>query len=240
MRDVPDRLRSTARRGARVLGSVVAVQTSEPLVVLTYDDGPEPGGTEPILNALADARATATFFVLLTRARRYPALLAEVVAAGHEIGFHGVDHRPLVWLSREAVRRTCTDGRTELEDRVGGPVRWMRPPYGRQTPATWSGVRSSGFVPVLWGPSTADALPASMAVRVHRATSDVRRGAILLAHDGYAGPDDGVDDGPAPVLDRGRLTAEILAAYRARGLGGSSLADALRYGRLYREARFRR
>jgi peptidoglycan/xylan/chitin deacetylase (PgdA/CDA1 family) len=49
--------------------------------VLTFDDGPEPGGAEKVLAALSDYAQTATFFVLVYRALRYPELLAEVVAA---------------------------------------------------------------------------------------------------------------------------------------------------------------
>ena len=68
----------------------------------------------------------------------------------------------------------------------------------------------------------------------------MRGGDILLAHDGYAGPEDGVDDGPAPVFDRGRLSARILAEYAACGISGRSLGEVLTHGRPVREAVFRR
>ena len=73
-----------ARRHARFVGSVTEVRTPSSQIVLTYDDGPDPAGTDRILEALARHDATATFFVLVTRARRYGSLLAEVVSAGHE------------------------------------------------------------------------------------------------------------------------------------------------------------
>ncbi len=55
-------------------------------------------------------------------------------------------------------------------------------------------------------------------------------GAILLAHDGFAGPEDGVDDGPPPQFDRGELTGLLLDHYAARGLVGCSLGEALESG----------
>jgi peptidoglycan/xylan/chitin deacetylase (PgdA/CDA1 family) len=61
--------------------SLVAVHTEQPRTVLTFDDGPEPGGAEKVLAELSDYAQTATFFVLVYRALRYPELLAEVVAA---------------------------------------------------------------------------------------------------------------------------------------------------------------
>ena len=119
----------TARQGVRrgvgtVLGSAVSVRTSAPHVVLTFDDGPEPGGTDRILSALADAGASATFFMLLTRVRRYRDLCAEVVAAGHEVALHGVDHRALPTLPPGEVGRLLRDGRADLEDATRQQVRW--------------------------------------------------------------------------------------------------------------------
>lgn len=234
------RIKRALRRAAGPVGSVTAVRSTAPLVALTYDDGPEPGGTDRVLDALAAAGATATFFVLMTRVRRHPALLARIVAEGHEVGLHGIDHRPLTSFPAAEVKRRCVAGRDELEQAVGRPVRWMRPPYGKQTPATAWAIRSSGLTAVLWGPSSADAAEAPMDVRVGRATAGVRAGAILLSHDGFAGPDDGVDDGPAPVFDRAELTARILDEYAARGIAGRSLGALLAGGRPVREAVFRR
>ncbi|MGA8245859.1 MAG: polysaccharide deacetylase family protein, partial [Nocardioides sp.] len=82
--------------------SVVGVEPSSRSVVLTYDDGPTPGVTDQLLAVLAEADATATFFVLLTRVRPHLALLRELLAAGHEIGLHGPDHRRLTTLPPEA------------------------------------------------------------------------------------------------------------------------------------------
>ncbi len=229
--------RRTVRRGAgTLLGSAVEVRTDAPDVVLTFDDGPEPGGTDRVLVALADAGATATFFVLLTRVRRYRSLLDEVVAAGHEVALHGVDHRALPTLPPEEVGRLVRDGRAELEDAVGQPVRWHRPPYGRQTLGTWRAVTRAGLQPVLWGPSTWDWKDVPWEQRLARSRLGLQRGAIVLAHDGFPGPGDLVDDGPAPVLDRGALIAEVLDGYAERGLAARSLRDVVAGGRLVREA----
>src|ERR1700743_2447553 len=92
------------------VGSVRSVRPRRDLAVLTYDDGPQPGGTDRVLAALADAGSTATFFILVGRARRHPGLLADVVAAGHEIALHGVDHVRLTTLSPGVVRKRTRDG----------------------------------------------------------------------------------------------------------------------------------
>ncbi|MGY1854929.1 polysaccharide deacetylase family protein [Modestobacter sp. SYSU DS0290] len=227
-------------RLAAPAGSVVGVRTAAPHVVLTFDDGPEPGGTDRVLAALAQHGATATFFVLLTRVARHGGLLDEVVAAGHEIGLHGVDHRPLPDFRATEVARRTRAGRAALEDRTGRAVRWFRPPYGRQTPQSWLAVRSAGLVPVMWGATTWDWRDVPQEERVAKALSGSTAGAVLLAHDGIAGPDDGVDDGPPPVVDRGDLVDRVLRGLAQRSLSARSLGDALASGDLVKAPRFSR
>ncbi|WP_217991430.1 polysaccharide deacetylase family protein [Blastococcus aggregatus] len=232
---------TAARRAAGpVAGSVVRVRTPEARVVLTFDDGPEPGGTDRVLGALADAGATATFFVLVGRVRRYRQLFDEIVAAGHEVGLHGMDHRALPEVPTAEVAAAMRAGRAELEDAAGRAVRWHRPPYGRQTLGSWRAVTGAGLVPVLWGPTTWDWRDVPHDVRLAKAREGVHPGAIVLAHDGFATAEDGASDGPAPVLDRGRLITEVLAGYAADGLRGCSLDEALQAGTAVREARFLR
>ena len=226
------------RSHSAVIGSVLGVKTVQPHIVLTYDDGPHPGGTERVLEVLAERGATATFFLLMGRVRRYPSLLADIVDGGHEIALHGIDHRPLTDFTPTEVTARTASGRAELEDLVGARVQWMRPPYGRQTFGSWRAIRRTGLEPVMWGPTTFDSRQATTAERVAGALRGAERGAILLAHDGFANKADGVDDGDEPVLDRGDLTRRVLDAYDELGLSGRSLCDALVTGSPFRGAWF--
>jgi peptidoglycan/xylan/chitin deacetylase (PgdA/CDA1 family) len=231
--------RRTVRRGVgQLAGSAVAVRTDGPEIVLTFDDGPEPDGTDRVLAALDRAGATATFFVLLTRVRRYRGLLDEVLAAGHEVALHGVDHRALPTLPAGEVGRLIRAGKAELEDAAGRPVRWYRPPYGRQTVRNWRAITAAGLLPVLWGPTTWDWKHVSADERLEKAQRGIVPGAIVLAHDGFAGPDDGACDGPPPLLDRGAMVSAVLDRYAARGLHARSLEQVLARGSLVRQTWF--
>ncbi|HEX3589943.1 MAG TPA: polysaccharide deacetylase family protein [Pseudonocardiaceae bacterium] len=220
------------------VGSVRAVRPNRELAVLTYDDGPQPGGTDKVLAALADARSTATFFILVGRARKHRTLLREVVAAGHEIALHGIDHVRLTTMPPGDVRRRTKDGKHQLEDLAGQQVRWFRPPYGAQRPGTWAAVRSTGLMPVVWSNEVADWQDDTVDQLSERARS-VRAGSVLLLHDGYADEFDGVDDGPAPGFDRGELSRRILGELDQRGIATASLGDALAAGTAVRGAWFR-
>lgn len=210
--------------------SVVELRRPSSSFVLTYDDGPTPGVTDRLLPVLAEAGATATFFVLLTRVRASLPLLREVLAAGHEVGLHGLDHQALTALPPDAHLPRFRDGRRELEDLAGVPVRWSRPPYGAQDLPAWQAARDAGLTPVLWSATCRDweDLP------LHDYLADARaiqsEGCVLLLHDGFADERDGADDGPPPTrLDRIALTREVLDHVGEAGLAVSSLGRALEH-----------
>ncbi|MGH1525245.1 polysaccharide deacetylase family protein [Leifsonia sp. L25] len=232
---------SAVRRSLSFLGSVVSVDTDADEFVLTYDDGPVAGTTDRLMALLGEGRATATFFVLLSRVRRDPGLARALLEAGHEVGLHGVDHVDPVTLAPDVFRRRTADGRRELEDVLGRPVRWYRPPYGHLTVTAWRSVGSAGLTPVLWSASARDgARGLTQQQRIDSATAGLTRGAILLAHDNYASGADGVDDGPEPEVDRLGLAAAVLDAAAAKGLRARSLESALASGRLVKRGVFAR
>lgn len=237
---VPRPVRRWLRSHGGALGSVVAVRTPEPEFVLTYDDGPQPGGTDEILAVLAERGASATFFVLLTRTRRYRHLLESVVEHGHEIALHGVDHRPISRMSYAEARERTVRAKEELEDMSGRQVKWFRPPYGLQSLTTFRAIRAAGLTPVLWGPTAWDSRVVSDDERVASSRRGAAAGAILLCHDGYAGYEDGGRNNNPPDVDRGQLATRILDGYAERGLRARSLSQVLQSGTAVRGIWFAR
>jgi peptidoglycan/xylan/chitin deacetylase (PgdA/CDA1 family) len=210
--------------------SVVALRRPTTWTVLTYDDGPTPGVTDRLLPVLAETGATATFFVLLTRVRTSPGLLHEVMAAGHEIGLHGRDHRQLTDLEPATLPGLTRDAKAELEDVTGRPVRWFRPPYGAQSTAAWSAVRDAGMTPVLWSVTCRDWERLPQEEYLAGLEGRDLSGDIVLLHDGFADARDGVDDGTPPSLDRTALTRGVLERVGAGRLTALDLGRALESG----------
>ncbi len=213
------------------IGSVSSIDTPQPHFVPTFDDGPTPGRTPDVMRALDKHGAAATFFVLSTSVRANGGLLGELVAAGHEIGLHGTDHRHLSLMSPQEVRESVYAGKSELEQALGAPVRWFRPPYGDQTVSAWRQIRALGMESVIWSSTSHDWNPfIDNDARVVKATAALKQGAIVLFHDGHASLPDGADDGPEPQLDRYDLVDRVLAGGAERGLVARSLGDALAAG----------
>ncbi len=61
-------------------------------VVLTFDDGPVPWVTKPILDTLVQFCTKATFFSVGDMALSYPDMTKEVLARGHTVGTHTWSH----------------------------------------------------------------------------------------------------------------------------------------------------
>lgn len=217
--------------------SVVGVMPPSPVTILTYDDGPTPGVTDRLLAVLSEHDATATFFILIPRLRRFPGLVDEILAGGHEIGLHGTDHRRQTSLRRAELREEAVRGRRELEDATGRQVRWFRPPYGAQSPASWRAAVSAGLTPVMWSVQVDDWLTLPAGEHLAHVRDRPLGGEMLLLHDGFAEAEDGADDGPPPELDRVELTRGVLAEIRDQGLVGRSLGEAVAAGTARREVR---
>lgn len=70
----------------------------------TYESRVE-RNTHTILELMAEAQIKATFFVLGWVAERFPALVREIAAAGHELGTHSYRHRLIYTLAPDEFRR---------------------------------------------------------------------------------------------------------------------------------------
>jgi peptidoglycan/xylan/chitin deacetylase (PgdA/CDA1 family) len=153
-------------------------------VALTFDDGPHPQGTPAVLEVLRRAGATATFFLVGEQVERRPALAAEIAAAGHEVALHGYRHRLHLMRSPRALADDLDRGIAAVEDAIGLPTTWYRPPYGVFSPASLALVRRRGRRPILWSRWGRDwpaaATPEAIAGRV---TADLRAGDVVLLHD---------------------------------------------------------
>jgi peptidoglycan-N-acetylglucosamine deacetylase len=153
-------------------------------VALTFDDGPHPEGTPAVLEALARADARATFFVVGEQVQRRPALVAEIVAAGHAVALHGYRHRLQLRLGGAAVQADIQRGLESIREAAGVEAAWHRPPYGIYSPAGLKFARQAGLRPLLWSRWGKDWRKFTTASRIAaRATREIGAGDVILLHD---------------------------------------------------------
>ncbi|MGN6243856.1 MAG: polysaccharide deacetylase family protein [Motilibacteraceae bacterium] len=160
------------------------VPTTAPLVALTVDDGPDAELTPRMLDVLARHGARATFDVTGDAALRHPALLREVVAAGHELGNHTRHHHDLAFLSDERIARELRDGVHAIEDVVQAPVPWFRPPRGSLPGAALRAAAELGQDVLLWSVTRGAGDPGTPGVVRDHLLRTVQAGDVVGLHDG--------------------------------------------------------
>jgi polysaccharide deacetylase family protein (PEP-CTERM system associated) len=82
-----------------------------------------------LLELLAAAGTRATFFVLGHVAERFPELVREIAAAGHEIGTHGYSHRLVYQQTPATFRAELRRSIDTLAELTGRPVLGHRAPF---------------------------------------------------------------------------------------------------------------
>ena len=173
----------TARGPARRLTPGLAGEGRTGGIALTFDDGPDPYGTPAVLETLAGLDWRATFFMLGSQVRQFPAIARLVVDAGHEVAVHGTVHRNHLVRTPLGIRRDLRGAAREIAEVTGVRPRWFRPPYGIFSAGTLWAARDLGLTPVLWtawGKDWRGGSPVRITAEVMRTLGD---GGTVLLHD---------------------------------------------------------
>ena len=107
------------------------IATDERVVYLTFDDGPEPGITEFVLDELRRYGFHATFFCRGDNAEKYPDLLQRIKDEGHAVGNHTYSHLHAFQPRSDAYVMDVERANSILQTKL------LRPPYGSLRFAAW-------------------------------------------------------------------------------------------------------
>ncbi|MET8094079.1 polysaccharide deacetylase family protein [Micromonospora sp. NPDC005220] len=159
------------------------VETDEPVVAFTFDDGPGPRWTPMALDALDDWQVPATFFMVGRNVDRYGDLVRGRLAR-HEVGNHSWSHADLATLDLAAAQSELLRADDAIERVTGRRPTVMRPPYGHLAGSTVLAADALGHAVVLWSHQMHERrYVADPAGQVRDIVDSVTPGAIVLAHD---------------------------------------------------------
>jgi peptidoglycan/xylan/chitin deacetylase (PgdA/CDA1 family) len=162
------------------------------LVTFTFDDGPFPETAPTVLRILDQHKIRAAFFLIgeyldgddkrAVETREWAKRIAD---AGHYVGNHTYDHKPLTGLGHAAALAEIDDSAAAIE-RATGKRPWLfRPPYGELDPWLEGALRDRRLELVLWSidvedmkRSDPDEIMASL-----RQQLEYKQGGVVLLHD---------------------------------------------------------
>ena len=172
--------------GGRQEGEIAAGNRMEveepPLAALTFDDGPNPRTTGPLLEELSRREVPATFFLVGACIPGNEDLIRRMAAEGHQIGVHTYSHVKLTEQDEAHYRREVDSVRAQLTEILGEGDYWLRPPYGILDEQVRR--RSEGPL-VLWSVDPEDWRDRNTDRIVEAVLSRVQDGDIILLHDIY-------------------------------------------------------
>jgi chitin deacetylase len=158
---------------------------TEPLVALTFDDGPHPDVTAPILDALSARGITATFFMLGLQAEKYPDLAKRVAAEGHILANHSYAHR--VHMSQAEAVLELDRAEALIYRAAGDSPLLFRPPEGHTDTVLTQYARDEQFTIVQWSVDSEDWKHPPAKTIVANCMRDLEPGSIVILHDGGGG-----------------------------------------------------
>jgi peptidoglycan/xylan/chitin deacetylase (PgdA/CDA1 family) len=217
-------------------------------VALTFDDGPMPKYTKPILDALDEYCTKATFFNVGEMALEYPSMVKEVIGRGHVVGTHTWSHpMNLRHLTLDKAKDQIERGFAAVTIAAGQPIApFFRFPGLSDSGPLMAYLQERGIAAFTVDVVSNDSYIGSASALASRTISQVQRqnGGIVLFHDIKASTAKALPtilaalkkDGYKIVLLRAKgtytpppaITAELeakIAAKTAKDKGGSDKAS---------------
>ncbi|MFD0278768.1 polysaccharide deacetylase family protein [Kitasatospora sp. NPDC127111] len=155
-------------------------------VALTFDDGPGPA-TGQVLDLLAQYGVKATFCQVGNQAAANPAMVRRIVAAGHRLCDHSVDHpQPFAALSHDRAVYEIAHAEEQIVQAAGpgAKVSWFRAPGGGFTADNQRVAAGLGLRPLGWSVDPRDWSRPGVASIVSTVQSQLKPGGVVLLHDG--------------------------------------------------------
>lgn len=154
------------------------VHCTDPVLYLTFDDGPNPATTEFILDTLDEFGAKGTFFCVGENVVKYPNLYKEIINRGHSVGNHTMNHVK----NRDLSTNDYLQNVLLCSEVVQSDL--FRPPFGRINKEQATDVINEGFDIIMYTVLTNDYNPELDAQYIlGKSIKSTYPGAIVVFHD---------------------------------------------------------
>jgi peptidoglycan-N-acetylglucosamine deacetylase len=164
-------------------GLVNQVETSEKVVALTFDDGPDMH-TDKILTILKAENVKGTFFLTGNEIKKYSDAAKRIAEEGHEIGNHSYSHQRMVLKSPSFIKEEI-EKTDELIRQIGykGEIHF-RPPFGKKLFVLPYYLDKHDRKSIIWSiePETYPEVAADSTKIAKHVIDNIEPGSIILLH----------------------------------------------------------
>ena len=167
------------------LKAICKGRTTDKVVSLTFDDGPDGDMTPRVLDILQQYGITATFFLIGNRVKNNPDIVARLYKEGHIVANHTYSHLSTFPLSGSSrVKQEIEDTNKAIFSVVGKVPHLFRPPFGVTNPIIGKVVKQKGLTTIGWSIRSLDTISSRSRNEVcEKVVGSLHPGAIILLHD---------------------------------------------------------
>lgn len=167
----------------RVIGIGILKQNNHSAkIAFTFDDGPNPIYTPQLLDLLKLYNIKATFFVVGSKAEKYPELIERMHAEGHLIGLHNYIHKSNWIMFPWTIRRHLMKSASIIERITGQRPIYYRPPWGLMNLFDFFLLKQ--FKMILWSVMAEDWRSKGGSEKIkNRLLESIKSGDVILLHD---------------------------------------------------------
>jgi peptidoglycan-N-acetylglucosamine deacetylase len=183
---------------------------SQPLVALTFDDGP--GVLSPrAIRTLRRHHDVATFFLVgkLLNVPSFAAVAGLEARKGMAFGNHTWHHIAMTHGTAGLYSREITRTSNAIRRATGVVPRLFRPPYEAHDRRLDRWLRSQGILEVLWSTDSRDSQGATTGRVMRNVIRGLRPGAIILMHDNRGTTETALSDILRAAKRRGLRTVTV-------------------------------
>lgn len=161
---------------------IYCTERAEKVISISFDASWGADKTIPILDLLDKYHVKTTFFLVGSWVEKYPDMVREIHARGHEIGNHSDTHAHMNQLSDAEIRRELKDMSERAQAITGVRPTLFRPPYGEYNNRVISISRAEGYEAVQWSIDSLDWKDRGTQDIIRQCTHHVENGDIVLFH----------------------------------------------------------
>ena len=160
---------------------IYCVNRDDNKISISFDAAWGGDKTLGILDLLDEYNIKTTFFLVDIWTQKYPELVKEIVARGHEIGNHSTSHPQMSKLNETQIAKELNTQADNVLAIAGVRPVLFRPPYGDYNNRVITTARAQGFVPIPWSVDSLVWKNRGAQEIINRATK-VKSGDIVLFH----------------------------------------------------------
>ena len=159
-----------------------SVERDDKVLAISFDASWGADKTISILDILDEHDVKTTFFLVGGWVDKYPDMVKEIVARGHEIGNHSDTHPHMSQLSESAIKDELRIMSDKVEKLTGVRPTLFRPPYGDYNNRVIEVARAEGYECVQWSIDSLDWKGRGTEDIIKQCTYRVDDGDIVLFH----------------------------------------------------------